>query len=414
MSSCNSVLIPLADSIPTESLEKLFPSRHESFPFFSTFPLFFSSSSQQLLNKSCSSLSSIKIKELEANNNWTIIDLSHNSIDSVDFPDLLEKQIYLETLRLNSNSNFKGRNDERIFEHKTLKNFECRECGFAEIASQHFAGFVSLENLYLSANKINRINEGAFKLNEKLQLVDLTENRITKVPPSTFANLKSFAVLYLTMNNIELPKKQPFLKSDSLKHLRLNDCNIPAIDPETFSELCNLESLNLNRNKIKSLTVTSFKSNAKLESLLIESNQIKDFTSVTPDFMKQLKELCIDNNTLNFDLESTKRFLKNYEEGELRSDKCNNNIELFIENSFNQNSTDKSAKFVEKFINEGISDFFIGSYISIFLILQAIAFVVLSIYLIKITKYEKLDGDNYANTILNDNEIYRLLYKRDE
>lgn len=358
-------------------------------------------------------MSSIKIKELEANNNWTIIDLSHNSIDSVDFPDLLEKQIYLETLRLNSNSNFKGRNDERIFEHKTLKNFECRECGFAEIASQNFAGFVSLENLYLSANKINRINEGAFKLNEKLQLVDLTENRITKVPPSTFANLKSFAVLYLTMNNIELPKKQPFLKSDSLKHLRLNDCNIPSIDPETFSELCNLESLNLNRNKIKSLTVTSFKSNAKLESLLIESNQIKDFTSVTPDFMKQLKELCIDNNTLNFDLESTKRFLKNYEEGELRSDKCNNNIELFIENSFNQNSTDKSAKFVEKFINEGISDFFIGSYISIFLILQAVAFVMLSIYLIKITRYEKLDGDNYANTILNDNEIYRL-YKRDE
>lgn len=78
------------------------------------------------------------------------------------------------------------------------------------------------------------------------------------------------------------------------------------------------------------------------------------------------------------------------------------------------NSTVKAAKFVKKFINEGISDFFIGSYISTIIILQAVIFVFLSLYLIKITKYEKLEGDvNYANTILNDDEIYKV-YKSDE
>jgi hypothetical protein len=78
------------------------------------------------------------------------------------------------------------------------------------------------------------------------------------------------------------------------------------------------------------------------------------------------------------------------------------------------NSTEKSQKFVKKFINEGISNFFIGSYITFIIILQAVIFILLSVYLIKITKYEKLDGDvNYANTILNDDEIYKV-YKSHE
>lgn len=78
------------------------------------------------------------------------------------------------------------------------------------------------------------------------------------------------------------------------------------------------------------------------------------------------------------------------------------------------NTTDKTEKVNKKFINEGISNFFIGSYITFIIILQAVIFVLLSLYLIKITKYESLDGDvNYANTILNDDEIYKV-YKSDE
>lgn len=365
--------------------------------------MFFSSSSQ-VLNKTSSQLRSINITELYENNNWRIIDLSHNSIDSVDSPDLLQQQNDLETLQLSFNSNFKGQTTSKlIFAHKTLKNFECGNCGFVEIASQHFTGLPSLKELRLSANKINRINEDAFKSNKQLQLLDLSSNRLTSVPPSTFADLKFFEVLNLSMNNIALPERSPFLKSGSLKRLRLDGCSISSLYAETFSELRTLVEINLNGNKIKSLTVTPFKSNEKLKILLVESNQIKDFSLVTVDFMKQLEEFCIGNNTLD----PSSKFVKSYGEMGLSVEKCNHNVEFFTENSSGHNTTEQSAK-LGKFINEGISDFFIGSYISIFLILQAVAFVMLSIYLIKITKYEKLDGVNYANTILNDNEIYRL------
>lgn len=373
-----------------------------------------------MLNKTFSNLNGFGIKELETNNSWHIIDLSHNSIKFVDSPELLRKQNYLETLRLNFNSDFNGRGNEQIFDHKILKNFECVKCGFTEIQSQYFAGLDSLTELRLMANKINRINENAFKSNENLKLLDLSENQMKSLSYAIFDGLRSFESLYLTMNPIELPKNKPLFKSESLKHLKMDDCNIPVWYPETLTELRHLETLNLNRNQIESLPVNSFKSNMKLKSLLIESNRMKIFSVVMLEISPQMEELCIDNNTFVKSSDFSK-FLKKYDEKRLRTEKCNDNIEYFIENLMSNdfppelpNATEKSSKFVKKFINQGVSDFFIGSYITLILILQAVAFVLLSIYFIKITKFEKLEGEvNYANTSLNDDEIYRVYKSHD-
>lgn len=377
-----------------------------------------------MLNKTFSNLNGLRIKELETNNSWHIIDLSHNSIKFVDFPDLLRKQIYLETLQLNFNSDFNGRGNEQIFDHKILKNFECVKCGFTEIQSQNFAGLVSLTELRLMGNKINRISEDAFKSNENLKLLDLSENLLKFLPHSLFAGLSSFEDLYLTKNPLELPRNKPLLKSESLRRLDIDDCNIPIFYPETLTELRQLETLNLNRNQIESLPVNSFKSNMKLKSLFIESNPLRYFSDALLDLLSpQIEELCIDNNTF-VQSSDVSKFVKKYDERRLRTENCSDDMRYFIENIFAdvstsvspelQNSTEKSSKFVKNFINEGVSDFFIGSYITLILILQAVAFVLLSIYFIKIAKFEKLDGEvNYANTILNDDEIYRV-YKSNE
>lgn len=366
------------------------------------------------------------IKELETNNSWHIIDLSKNSIEFIDFPELLRKQTQLESLRLNYNHNFNGRGNEQILAHDSLMNFECKACGFVEIQYLNFAGLVSLRELRLNANKINQINANAFESNKDLKLLDLTENQVRVIPHSTFVGLRSFEDLRLTLNPIDLPMKKPFVKSESLSRLKMDDCQLPSIHSETFIELRNLELLDLNRNQIELLPVNSFKQNLKLKSLFIESNRLKFFPISILDFSPQIEELCIDNNSF-VDSADFVKLAKKYDDSRLRTDNCNDNIEFFIENLFDKvssdevsmvvesdNSTEKSAKFVKKFINEGVSDFFIGSYITFILILQAIAFVMLSIYLIKITKYEKLEGEvNYANTILNDDEIYRV-YKSNQ
>lgn len=272
----------------------------------------------------------MKIKELETNNNWRIIDLSRNSIESVDFPDVLRKQINLETLRLNFNFNFSGRGNQQIFVSKTMKNFECVKCGFTEVESQHFAGLASLERLALNDNEIHKIDGDAFKSNENLKLVDLSGNQLKIVMHSMFAGLERVEALHLSMNPIEMPENMPFIKSKSLKHLKLNDCNMKSVYVETFTQLRALESLDLNRNLIESLPVNSFKINENLKSLFIESNRLRFFSIATMEMLPQLQELCIDNNSFTNSSDLVK-FVKKYVEKSLRTDNCSSNVGYFIE-----------------------------------------------------------------------------------
>lgn len=369
----------------------------------------------------------LKIRELDANNSWHIIDLSHNSIEFVDVPDGLKSQIHLETLRLDFNP-LKGRGNEQILRHKTLMNFECNSCGFEEVESQHFAGLNALAELRLKANKIKRIDDNALKSNKNLKLLDLSGNQLKEVPYLMFADLPNFEDLSLSSNAIQLPKNRPFLKSEPMKRLWLDGCGQSTIYPETFTELRQLEALNLSQNQIDLLPVNAFKQNSKLKSLFVEGNRLKFFPITILDLLPQISELCIDNNAYNASQDFTK-LVQKYGEKRLRSDSCsNNNPEYFIENLFTvavndvppsvvvvvmtEDSSEKISNFGRNF--DGISNFYISSYITFIIILQVTAFVLLTIYLIKITRYEKLDGAvNYANSILNDDEIYRA-YKSNE
>ncbi|XP_070504637.1 phospholipase A2 inhibitor-like [Chironomus tepperi] len=378
---------------------------------------------QRMLNKSSSNLSSMKLKELETLNNWQIIDLSHNSIEFIDSPELLEKQNELDFLQIDFNAKFKPKENRAIFTNKNLKRMSCKGCGFTEIQSQHFTGFDILAELDLSANKINKIAADAFKRNGYLRRLDISENQIISLLPATFSPFRKFEELIISSNPIQLPLNKPFIKSESLKRLIMTNCNIADIYKETFNELKSIEAINLNDNRIEKIAVTTFALNPKLKSLFIENNHLKFFPASILDSSKELDELCADNNTYS-DTQEFKEFIKRYETRRLRTSNCSQDVENFIESLFKSNdeiiinpdnSTDeKSSKFIK--FNEGISQFFIGSYLTIILIMQAAAAVLLTLYLIKITKYEKLGTGtdvNYANTILNDNDIYKV-YKLNE
>ena len=136
-------------------------------------------------------------------------------------------------------------------------------------------------------------------------------------------------------------------------------------------------------------------------------------------------ELCVDNNTFVHSQEFV-TFVKRYDDNVLRTSRCNSDVQYFVETLFSTADTTVSTiheENTEKFsklpnIHTGISNFFLGSYLSIILIVQAIVIILLTLYYIKIRKYEKVgsgsdDDINYANTILNDNDIYKV-YKLDE
>ena len=268
----------------------------------------------------------------------------------------------------------------------------------------------------------------AFESNRNLRQLDLTENKLKVLHYLTFSKSRSLEELSLSQNPIELPKNKPFLKCDPLKRLTMSNCHFIDLYKETFIELKNMEVLNLNENRIEVLPADAFKLNLKLKSLFVETNRLKFIPFNILDYLPLLVELCVDKNTF-VNSQEFSNFVQKYDVRRLRKSNCNSDVIYFIENLFTEpgnsstttNTSEAATETSVKMPNintKGISNFFIGSYLSIILIVQAVAFVLLTLYLIKISKYEKLGsgggGDvNYANTILNDNDIFKV-YKLDE
>jgi hypothetical protein len=326
----------------------------------------------------------------------------------------------LEALQLDFNRNFNKDGNEQIFQHDSLKRMSCKGCGFTKIQNRHFTALPQIVSLNFCANQISAIDSDAFDSNRNLEILDVSENKLKVLHPLTFSKLRKFDFLQLSRNEIELPKFKPFLKSDSLKRLTLDSCNIRDVYSATFTELKGLVAMSLNANLIESLPVDAFRMNTKLERLFMEENRLKFFPVSILDYLKQLKELCVDKNPFANSQEFI-TFVKRYDEKKLRTENCNSDFNYYVEFLFKSDDTtvvqETSTESTEKLsLKEGISDFFLGSYLSIILLVQAVALVLLTLYYIKITKYEKLGGDddvNYANTILNDNDIYKV-YKLDE
>jgi Leucine-rich repeat (LRR) protein len=328
---------------------------------------------------------------------------------------MLRDQNNLEMIRLNFNPQFNaGRHNQQIFNNKNLRVFECIGCGFDDIESEYFAGLTNLTELRLNRNQINKIFLDAFRSNRNLTLLDLSENQVDVIEPKLFSTLTKFEILILSKNPISIPKSSALLKSNSIKTIQLDNCNVTTIYAETFSQLSILETLNLTGNLISILPATSFSSiNLNLKSLFVEDNRITTFPLSMLESTakaKGLRELCIDKNNFEDTLEFEK-LVKMYVKLNLRSANCQSDLSYFIE-KMNFESKKIGSK-NEK--NPGISDFFIGSYITLIIICQAVAVVVLLFYYIKISKYEKFEGGvNYANTILNDDEIYKVFKFNDE
>lgn len=320
----------------------------------------------------------------------------------------MRSQNKLETFRLNFNRHFTaGRRNQQIFVNGNLKFLECTGCGFDDIESEYFAGLPKLQALHFSENRIVRIFENAFDANANLMLLNLSRNQIETLPVKLFGELKHFESLFMSENPIKLPTNAPFVESNSIKLIRLDNCNLSVIYEETFAQLVSLQTLNLSQNLISTLPDNSFVANVNLQSLFVEENRMRTFPISILEASTKLGELCVDRNPFSMRRREFERFREKFEKLSLRGDSCQNkNSSLFVENM--------DMALMGHFIN-GISNFFIGSYLTLVIICQAVAFVLLTFYYIKISKYERLEGGvNYANTILNDDEVYKVYRFNDD
>jgi Leucine-rich repeat (LRR) protein len=114
---------------------------------------------------------------------------------------------------------------------------------------------VSLRELNLSNNAINRIDGKALTGQSGLEKLDLSGNNITAIPLETFTYSPRLQWLSLASNReLHVPEHSPFLQSDSLQVLHLEYCNLEKICVTNLEKLGKLKELYLNHNKIKTLS----------------------------------------------------------------------------------------------------------------------------------------------------------------
>ena len=145
---------------------------------------------------------------------------------------------------------------------------------------------VSLKELNLSNNAINRIDGKSFNGQSGLEKLDLSGNEITTFPLETFVYPPHLQWLSLANNSeLQVPENEPFLESDSLQVLHLEYCNIEKISVTNLEKLGKLEELYLSHNKIKTLSAESRGGLSCLKNIRILDISYNQLQKLPPEFV---------------------------------------------------------------------------------------------------------------------------------
>jgi Leucine-rich repeat (LRR) protein len=136
-----------------------------------------------------------------------------------------------------------------------------------------FNGLSKLFALYLSDNKLNMIQEGAFQDLANLNLLYLEHNELETIPVDLFKNLSKLTVLALDNNLLTTIHPDTFVNLRNLQTLDLSNNQLIDIQSGTFSNLNNLTELRLSNNQLKTLNTDDFKKLTNLKALYLDGNQ---------------------------------------------------------------------------------------------------------------------------------------------
>lgn len=160
---------------------------------------------------------------------------------------------------------------------------------------------VSLKELNLSNNAINRINGKSLSGQSGLKILDLSGNNITSFPLQTFAYAPRLQWLSLANNGeLLIPEHSPLLESDSLQILHLEHCNIDTICVTNLEKLVQLKELHISHNKIKTLSMDGRGDLGCLKNIRVLDISYNQLQKLPPEIMTlpELAEVRVRNNKL--------------------------------------------------------------------------------------------------------------------
>ncbi|CAL9687267.1 unnamed protein product [Knipowitschia caucasica] len=212
------------------------------------------------------------------------LDLSRVGFDTASFR-LFLKAIAGTLIKSLHHSGKLGRNfsfnnlldpDKKTFEglqSSSLEAFDLSNNFIFSLQPSVFSPLTDAKIINICHNKINQINQGAFRgLENSLQLLNLSHNLIGEIYSETFQHLTSLKILDLSFNHIGALGHQSFSGLSSLKLLNLNSNSLRKLTSTVY--LPKLRFLYLNNNRLESLYNINNLAGRNITLLEVEGNQL--------------------------------------------------------------------------------------------------------------------------------------------
>lgn len=236
-------------------------------------------------------LKSNKIKHFDCSHceYLTLLDLSQNLIKDIE---PIYKLINMETLYLDNNkieiAELRNLGHLKLLSMKNnyLKKFEVTVVSIATLHLDNntigsFKGPVNLQHLTISYNSLNRLN--ILEKSVNLRSIDASYNNFDEFDKS-LVNCKNLETLNLTKNKITDLKIEP------------------------LQQLTNLKTLKLSHNKLKTISGSATK--LQIENLYLDHNELKTLNAtVIKTLMPNLKQLSLTSSNKTWDCNSMTTFL---------------------------------------------------------------------------------------------------------
>ncbi|KAG8310793.1 hypothetical protein J6590_056630 [Homalodisca vitripennis] len=143
----------------------------------------------------------------------------------------------------------------------------------------------SLQHLDLSHNKLQTMPETAFHFLRRIRTIQLEDNSIENVHKGTFQGdiHSSLEELYLSFNKLGAVNTHTFVDLSQLTRLHLDDNVISRVDRRAFVNLEHLRVLDLRGNKLSFISDEAFQNLPELEDMDMAYNQLKTFNFASLD-----------------------------------------------------------------------------------------------------------------------------------
>ncbi|KAM9337151.1 uncharacterized protein ABDE67_018456 [Symphorus nematophorus] len=179
----------------------------------------------------------------------------------------------------------------------TMSKLQLRRNKFHFVHSGLFNLCVNVTELDLGDNKINNIQDNAFRSMQGLRILTLSRNKLSSVPAAT-RNLSTLQELDLSGNTITKLGCQDFANLPKLRKLYLYLNSISALQDCVFKDLVNLQILKLQNTQLSKLNGAFKKPLPKLIQLRLNENKLTAIKCGELDGLQSLQNLSLHNNSI--------------------------------------------------------------------------------------------------------------------